>query len=217
MDFIEERPLSTYPGGPVALARAVGDMLGRVQTTPPCSRVVDYPDIVGRLWAWVCQTGLFAPGVLDLPTERLERICAAYVWNVAEYVSSHNDPAPRNLLFDGEFDGERLWLIDWKSAYRSDPLVDVAITLDNFAPSPALESVLLSAGLGRAPDDALYARLALVQALRLYYSGVLLSASAAALGAIEDRYVAAPSLPEFRHAASEGRLKPDTAETKHFG
>src|SRR5271170_6673780 len=31
MDFVEEQPLSTFPGGPHALAQAVGAILGRVQ------------------------------------------------------------------------------------------------------------------------------------------------------------------------------------------
>ena len=33
MDFIEEQPLSAFPGGPRALAQAIGEMLGRVQAT----------------------------------------------------------------------------------------------------------------------------------------------------------------------------------------
>jgi hypothetical protein len=65
MDFIEQQPLESYPGGPRALAQALGDMLGRVQATPPFPRFVKYPDIVTRLWTHVCRTGLFAPGVLD--------------------------------------------------------------------------------------------------------------------------------------------------------
>ena len=84
--------------------------------------------------------------------------------------SSHNDPVPRNVLFDGE----RLWLIDWESAYRNDPLVDVAIALDSFTSSADLESVLLKAWLGRASGDGLYTRLAFVRALtRLYYARAL--------------------------------------------
>ncbi len=213
MDFIEEKPLRAYPGGPRALAQALGEMLGRVQATSSFPRFVEYPDIVARLWAHVCRTGLFAPGVLDAHTERLARIRELYVWDSAKSVSSHNDPVPRNILFDGE----RLWLIDWESAYRNDPLVDAAITLDNFAPSPEFEGVLLQAWLGRAPDDTVYARLTLVRALtRLYYAGVLLSASAAASGAISDGDLSAPILPDFQRAIREGRLKPGAPKTKHI-
>ena len=212
MDFIEERPLGAFPGGSPALARAIGELLGRVQATPPFPEFVTYPDIVGRLWAWVCQTGLFAPGVLDPCTEHFARIRAACVWDSVNSVSSHNDPVPRNILFDGT----RLWLIDWESAYRNDPLVDVAIALDGFAASPELAALLLRAWLGRAPDAALDARLALIRALtRLYYAGVLFSASAAASGALADNDLSAPTLPEFRRAIRDGRLRPGMPETKH--
>ncbi len=212
MDFIEEQSLSTYPGGLRALVRALGELLGRVQDTPAFPRFVDYPDIVARLWAHVCRTGLFAPGVLDAHTDRLARIRQVYAWAAAKSVSSHNDPVPRNVLFDGK----RLWLIDWESAYRNDPLVDVAIMLDSFAPSPELESMLLHAWLGRAPDDAIYGRLAPIRALtRLYYAGVLLSASAAASGAMADDDLSVPTLPEFRRSIREGRLEPGAPETRH--
>ena len=70
MDFVKERPLSTFPGGPPALAGAIGKLLGGVQETPSFPRFLAYPEMVGRLWAWVCGTGLFAPGVLDPCTKR---------------------------------------------------------------------------------------------------------------------------------------------------
>ena len=39
-----------------------------------------------------------------------------------QYVSSHNDVLPRNVLFDGK----RLWLIDWENGNRNEPLADLA-------------------------------------------------------------------------------------------
>lgn len=212
MDFIEEQSLETYPGGPRALAQALGEILARVQATPPFPRFVCYPDIVARLWAHVCRTGLFARGVLDGPTEHLARIREAHVWDPEKSVSSHNDPLPRNILFDGA----RLWMIDWESAYRNDPLVDVAIMLDSFAPSSELENVFLQAWLGRAPDATFHDRLAPIRAFtRLYYAGVLLSASAAATRAAPDTDVSAPTLAAFQQAIREGQLKPGTPETKY--
>jgi hypothetical protein len=44
MDHIEAQPLSAFPGGPHALAQAIGEVLGRVQATPPFPRFVEYPD-----------------------------------------------------------------------------------------------------------------------------------------------------------------------------
>ena len=211
-DFIEERPLSLFPGGSHSLARAIGELLSRLQATQPFPRFVEYPDIVGRLWAWVCGTGLFAPGVLDPCTERFEQIRSAYVWDSSDSVASHNDLVARNVLFDGK----RLWLIDWESAYRNDPLVDVAIALDSFARVAELEQSLLRAWLGRSPNDFLMGRLVQVRALtRFYYAGVFLSSSAAAAGPLGDHDLSAPTVPEFRRAIREGRFKTGAAATKH--
>lgn len=210
MDFTAQRPLRDYPGGPQALAAALGALLRRLQETPVFPYFVDYPDIVSRLFAHVRSTGLFAEGLLDAHGERLERI--RETWDCAAPVSSHNDPNPRNILHDGE----RLWLVDWESAYRNHPLVDVAIVLDNLAPSPELENALLRAWLGRAPDETIRARLAPVRALtRLWYAGVLLSASAAMPRAAPDTDLSAPALPQFLDAVRDGRLKPRTRETVH--
>ena len=212
LDFIERRPLGTYPGGARGLAQALGELLSRVQATPLFPPFVSYPDIVARLFAHVRRTGLFAGGLLDAHVERLELLREAYDAGTTRLVSSHNDPVPSNILFDGE----RLWLIDWESAYRNDPLVDVAIVLDSLARSPELEDVLLQAWLGRAPDEALCARLALIRGLtRLYYAGVLLSASALAPRAMPDTDLLAPTVREFERAIREGRLKPGAPETKH--
>jgi aminoglycoside phosphotransferase (APT) family kinase protein len=213
MDFVEEQTVSRFPGGPLALAPAIGELLARVQATPPFPRFVDYPDIVGRLWDWVCRTGLFAPGVLDPYSDHLQRLRETYVWEASDSVSSHNDPVPRNILFDGR----RLWLIDWESAYRNDPLVDVAIVLDSFALSPESEPRLLRSWLGRSSDDAVIARLPLVRAMtRLYYAGVFLSASAAALGPRGDMSLSTPSVPAFWRAVRDGDLDPDPPETTHI-
>jgi hypothetical protein len=194
------------------LARALGELISRVQATPCFPFFVNYADIVARLFAHVRRTGLFAEGVLDSHVKRLEQLREAYDTGLAGLVSSHNDPVPSNILFDGE----RLWLIDWESAYRNDPLVDVAIVLDSLARSPELETVLLEAWLRRTPDEALWARLAVTRALTcLYYAGVVLSASAAASWMTGDTDLSAPTPAELQQAVRAGRLKPGAPQTKH--
>lgn len=174
-DFIVAQPLHSYPGGASALVMAMGERLRRLHATPVVPSFAPYPEIVARLFAYVRRTGLFAPGVLDPHLEHLERLRAAYAWDPAFSVSCHNDCLPANMLFDGE----RLWLVDWESAYPNDPLIDIAIQLDNLARTPKLAGVLMRAWLGRPPDGAILQRLAQARALnRLYYAGVLLSASA---------------------------------------
>src|SRR5204863_2326269 len=81
IDFVEQRPLHSFPGGAPALAQALGELLRWVQGTPAFPEFVTYPNIVTRLWAHVCRTPLFAPGVLDPVTEHLTRLCEAYVWD----------------------------------------------------------------------------------------------------------------------------------------
>jgi aminoglycoside phosphotransferase (APT) family kinase protein len=210
IDFVDKQPLNTYPGGPRALAQALGEMFSRVQATPVFPYYVNYADIVARLFAHVRRTGLFAAGLLDAHVERLERLREEYGAGLAGLVSSHNDPVPANILFDGR----RLWLIDWESAYRSDPLVDAAIVSDHFARCRELEDVLFKAWFGRAPDEA---RFATIRALtRLYYAGVMLSASAAASWVTNNTDLSAPTPQQFRFAIDEGRLKRGAAETMHI-
>ena len=213
IDFIEQQPLKSFPGGPRALAQALGELFSRVQATPVFPYYVNYGDFVARLFAHVRRTGLFGAGVLDAHVERLERLRETYDAGATRLVSSHNDPTPNNILFDGE----RLWLIDWESACRNDPLFDTAIVLDQFGRSQELEDVLLKAWFGRAPDEALQARLAPVRALtHLFYAGVMLSASAAASWAKDDTDLSAPTPEQFRLAIDEGRLMRNTVGTRHI-
>jgi hypothetical protein len=212
-DFIAHQSLRTYPGGAPALARTLGVLLNRLQGGPVFPHFVAYPDIVARLFAHVRRTSLFAPGLLDPHVARLERMREAYDAGPTKLVSSHNDFIPSNILFDGK----RLWAIDWESAYRNDPLVDVAIALDTLASSPELADVLLRAWLGRTPDEALLARLAIVRSLtRLYYAGVFLSASAAVSRAAPETDLSAPTLAEFKQAIRTKRLLAGAPQTKHI-
>jgi hypothetical protein len=212
IDYIEPQPLGSFAGGPLARAQALGELRRRLDATPVFPTFVDYPAIVARLWAHVCRTGLFAASVLDPVNERLAEIRDAYAWDRADSVSCHNDPVPGNVLHDGQ----RLWLVDWESAYRNDPLVDVAIMSDHFARTEELQAAFMQAWLGRAPDDALLARLRLVRALtRLYYAGVFLSASALAPRAAPDPSLAAPTLPALAQAVAAGRLKFGTPAHNH--
>lgn len=212
-DFIEQRPLQEYPGGAPALAQALGALLHRLQATPVFPHFVDYPDIVARLFAHVRRTGLFADGLLDAHVARLTGVRAAYMAGATRLVSSHNDANPRNILFDGR----RLWLIDWESAYRNDPLIDVAVMLDSVVRQPALDDTLLQACFDRAPDDDLRGRLALARALtRLYFAGVMLSASAAAPRDRPETDLSAPTPAAFQKLLDEGLLGAGTVETKHI-
>jgi hypothetical protein len=212
MDFVEDRRLETYPGGPRGLAVAVGELLAKVQCLPSFQRVIEYPDVVERLWGKVCKSGLFADGVLDAHSEKLKRISGTYSRDSGQFVAGHNDVLPRNLLFDGD----RLWLIDWEGASLNDPLIDVGTAVDNFAPAPELEKVLIQAWCQRPLAAHDHARLQLVRALnRLGYASILFRAAARARRIKLDRDLSALSPAAFENAIRDGWLKPETPEASY--
>jgi hypothetical protein len=113
VDFLGERPLRDHPGGEIAIAREIGHLVARLQATPAFPGLADYVTILGRMLGYVRSANVFVAGLLDRHVEEFERIRSAYRSDSATLVSSHNDPNYGNLLFDGE----RLWLIDWETAY----------------------------------------------------------------------------------------------------
>ena len=100
MDFIEPRPLHNYPGGVLELVRALGRLAAGLQATTAFPALLDYRAVVRRLTERL-QTRI-APGLLDPHRAALEKIFESLPWDASEHVSSHNDPNPRNVLFDGQ-------------------------------------------------------------------------------------------------------------------
>lgn len=190
MDFVHAVPLEQYPGGKPALLEALGARVRELQATPVFPELGDFRESVGRLLGFVERC--FAPGLLDPHRAAYERLCAGLDWDGARHVSSHNDPNARNWLFDGA----RLWLIDWETAYRNDPMVDVAILADNFAETPEQKAVLAEAWLGRPASAGEGLRLEQVTLLtRLYYAGLLFALSGRPPGSLTE--LTAPSQAEF--------------------
>jgi aminoglycoside phosphotransferase (APT) family kinase protein len=209
-DFVSHRPMTDYRGASTDLARDLGNLVARLQAVPAFPPVIDYPTIVGKLVDLLLGSGLFAPGLLDPHREGFERIREAYPWNGESLVSSHNDLNPANILFDGE----RLWFIDWETAYRNDPLVDVATLTIFIAASPELETALLRSWLGRDPNRAERARLVLVRALaRLFYGCAANLNVVHALGTVApEADLGAPTRQQFHEAVEQGRLVPGSPQ-----
>jgi hypothetical protein len=203
MDFVSTQPLSEHPGGPAGMVRALGALTARVQAITPFPMLGNYPEMIGAMLAALTLSGLVAPGLLDPHVQGLARVRAALPWETSSLVSSHNDPNPRNILFDGE----RVWLIDWELAFRNDPLVDVAILATDLAATPELEDVLLEAVFSRAPDRPLRARLHVIRLLtRLFYGCIVLDSFAGAPRSGPDASLAAFTPAAFRAAVMDGRL-----------
>lgn len=205
MDFIEARPIAFHRGGRMGVARELGALIALIQTTGPFPLMPDCGrDLIAAALESLAASGLFAAGLLDRHREELARIRTVVPWRLASLVSSHNDPNPRNLLFDGA----RLWLVDWELASRNDPLFDLAIATLDIAGTPELEAALLTSALGSAPDTALRARLRVVRQLaRLFYGCIALDAVGANRPGPEEG-LDALTPAQFCAAAAQGRLAP---------
>lgn len=207
MDFVTGRPLSAYPGGPSGLVNALGQLSAQLQATAAFPVLGDYRSFLDRMLVHI--KSRFAPGLLDEHVEGFERIRDVYPWDPSRHVSSHNDPNPRNIIFDGE----KLWLIDWETSYRNDSLTDVAILAENHATTAELEEALLTSWSGRAPDRVMRAKLRVMRQLtRLYYAGLLVAFATKLSEPIAD--LAAPTPDEFRARIASGELKPAALETR---
>ena len=149
IDYIAGRPMAEHPAGPLGLMRALGALMMKVRAAGTFPDMGSYPELIGGLLAGLDASGQFPVGGLATHISGLARIQKALPWEASTLGPSHNDPNPRNILFDGE----RLWLIDWELAARNDPLTDVAILSNDLANSPESESALLEAAFGRPAED----------------------------------------------------------------
>lgn len=212
MDFVAGRPLATYPGGGPALAKALGTLIAKVQAAPRFPGRGDYPDAIAELLASASRSPLTTPGELARHAEGLALIRAAALWDASSLVSSHNDPNPRNTLFDGE----RLWLVDWELASPNDPLVDLAILSTDLAEGPELEDVLLTAALGVAPDARLRAKLRVIRLLsRLFYGCIVLDSFGDRPQPFQAATGPAHTPATFRAAVAGGSLASGAPETAY--
>lgn len=210
MDFVAGPPLTQYPGGPPALAHALGELMARIRDAAPFPSLGDYPELIATLLSELGRSGLIAPARLELHGQALKRIRTALRWDREALVSSHNDPNPRNILFDGV----RLWLIDWELASLNDPLVDLAILTHELAETPELEQALLQGSFGSVPSRAVLDRLAVIRLLtRLFYGCIVLDSLGPAPRPHLGATLVSLTPAGFRAAVNGGHLKAGAPET----
>ncbi|MDY3206528.1 MAG: phosphotransferase [Clostridium baratii] len=99
------------------------------------------------------------------------RIMNIYPNNPDEFVSSHNDLKPENYIFDGE----RVWLIDWESAFLNDPYVDLAVVANYVVNNDDEELQYLENYFGEVLSEYVKARFFLVkQILHVFYMSIFI-------------------------------------------
>ncbi|WP_312164687.1 phosphotransferase [Phenylobacterium sp.] len=199
MDFIEERPLSLeYRGSHDDLVVEVAQTARALHGGPPFPPLVDYLDGVDALIARFQARGLVAPEAMGELLALHGRLRRGYRTAPGDLVASHNDLNPRNILYDGA----RLWLVDWESAFLADRYVDLACLANLFAHTQADEDLLLATYFGRV-DEEMRARLYLMRQVNHLFYGLV---TAAGVGASIPRAptLDGPSLAQIHDALTYG-------------
>lgn len=198
MDFIDERPLLLeYRGSRDQLVVEAAQTVRALHAGPPFPPLVDYLDGIDALIDQFQARGLVAPAAMAEVLERYRQLRGRYRTDPLDLVASHNDLNPRNILYDGA----RLWLVDWESAFLADRFVDLACIANLFAHSPAQEDLLLATYFGRVePRHA--ARLYLMRQVNHLFYGLVMAGAVGARPTADD--LSGPSLAQLHEALSLG-------------
>jgi hypothetical protein len=193
------------------LAADAGGLLAQVHELAPFASRGDYLVNLDRMLAYLGRSGRVTSGVLGRHADAYARLREVYPWDPTSFVSAHNDPNPFNLLFDGD----RLWLVDWETAYPNDPLIDVATISSHLAPTDDLRDVLLRAWLGDEPDAVVRAKTSLAGWLVQLYSGCILLTVVVDPTNPTHADLTAMTPAEFGAAIERGALVPGQPATTH--
>jgi hypothetical protein len=206
LDFIEARPLSTYPGGGPAIAGELAGLVAALQATPTFPAALDYFEVIDSLAAAVQASGVLAPEAAAASFAAYGEVRDLYQrLTPLDRVSSHNDLNPSNVLYDGK----RLWLIDWETAFGADPHLDPATLAYWYGLEGEAEAALLTRVFGRT-DQAVRARhLLMLQVCRVFYAAMMLLhlAGSRPPGAPPIADLSAPSLAEVRLKLRTGAIQ----------
>ncbi len=133
-----------------------------------------------------------------------------YPRNVADLVASHNDLKPQNIRFDGD----RIWLVDWESAFLNDEYVDLAIAANFFLQDEAQEEAYLRAYFGEPAGDYRRSRFFLMrQVLSVFYTALLLLEASRA-GQSIDAERTTPDFRDYHQDLIEDKIDMLTPEAK---
>jgi thiamine kinase-like enzyme len=185
-DFVESAPFSTTE----ALVRIPG-ALRRLHALPPFPKAFNYVTMHnGFIWRFRA-SNLLPKSEIEEAFRRYAQVSAVYPCVDSDMVSCHQDLKPENILFDGD----RVWLVDWKAAFVNDRYFDLAIVANFIVNNDSEERTYLQEYFGQPPDEYQLARLFLMrQVMHMMYAAVfrLLGSSGKPVDQSE-------TAPEFRY------------------
>ena len=175
-DFIAAEPGSTQRAKAESLPMIVR-AVRKLHEAPRFPGLVDYLEGVDMLIRSCMESGILPKKSIEKHLKFYAELAAAYPREDLDLVSSHNDLNPGNVLFQGD----RVWLVDWESAFAADRYVDLAAIANFFTTEESEKELVLQSYFGAALNDLHRARYFLMQqANRMFYAMVVLNFLAAA-------------------------------------
>lgn len=204
IDYIAEQSLAhEYPGTRTDMITELAQAARALHATPGFPVLTDYLDGMEGVLAQLRASALVRPQALSEVLARYAELAEVYRGLPQELVSSHNDLNPGNVLFDGT----RLWLVDWESAFRADRWVDLATLANFFTKDAAEEDVLLRVYFGEAPDAARRARMFLARQVNHVFNGAIFLIGAAGArpeARLENMRLESPHYLDLHRGLGEG-------------
>ncbi|MES2305083.1 MAG: phosphotransferase [Gemmatimonadota bacterium] len=156
--FIPSVPVGAAFRADHRLFGELGAMLRRLHDGPPGPEFLDVFKCIDGGLQVIEAAGQKLPPFIVTYLERFAEVRAALEPHMV-LGASHNDLNPGNLLFDGS----RLWIIDWESAWQNDPMQDLATVRHWFRLPAEAESLLVQGYFGGEPSPFQHAKLELMQ------------------------------------------------------
>ncbi len=196
-DFIAQRPLAERLTDRSAFLEELAALVRRLHAVEGFPPAMEYFTALDQLTQRLQVLDVVDPAAIAPHLAVYAQVRDACRRDAPALVASHNDLHPRNLVFDGT----RLWIVDWDTAFLNDPFVDLAVPANYLARDEAEETAFYAACLGRPPEPEERARLWLMrQAAHVCHGAVLMTLGPGG------RDMAAPPLAGMRMAIAEGRL-----------
>lgn len=165
-DFIKEQSFSL-----AAAKETLPRLLRKLHSLPKFPFRINYFQSMERLLPLFRAANVWPADETKYLYEIYETIVRVYPCDdIENWVSSHNDSKPENIVFDGQ----RPWLIDWESAFLNDRYLDLAIVSNFVVIEDKDESEYLETYFAAPVDEYEYARFFLMRGLLHFYYFIFL-------------------------------------------
>ncbi len=171
--FIANRPVRTVMD-PEQIISALGNQLRRLHALPYQVAGPELATTIAGLIQGYRQDGILDGPVIDEVLSQYDRILQAGPWQAADKVLAHNDLNPGNILCDGE----RLWIIDWDTAFPNNRFIDLAAVANFFVYTEQQEQLLLQTYFERESEQLELDRFFLTRQVSRMIYGMLLAQAA---------------------------------------